>query len=371
MTNIKFKNVIYIALINIILLLFLSCTKKGKETAKPESSPEQFIAEIKFPSPDTIVGKVGDYTIDFKTAEEKMSLSLSTNEKFLSPEQFKLFKKQIINEYLKVWSELKLFSIAADKEAITIDQKDISEVMNYFKIQTPPSITTEEYLKILSFDKSDIEAIAKAHKYLLKHIPLDLSDEALKKFYEENKNAIIIPERINIFAVVIDILPQDTDQQKKAKKQKAAEALKKIISGEDFSKVSKEYSTDSSLAITGGDMGYMDSASLSEPFLSISKKLKVGEHSDVIETQNGYWIIKINKIISAYGDNFEKDKDYIKIIAKILHYNKNKQKLITDLTREILFEINPDGIKILQTKNTDTLTSPSSSISTEQKSSGD
>jgi hypothetical protein len=53
------------------------------------------------------------------------------------------------------------------------------------------------------------------------------------------------------------------------------------------------------------------------------------------------------------GDNFEKDKDYIKIIAKIFHYNKNKQKLITELSKEIPLEINPDGIKNVQIKKGD------------------
>jgi len=367
----KLKNVIYIALVCFIIFFFISCAKKEREPAKAESAPEQIIAEIKFPSPETVIGKVGDFTIDFKTAEEKLLQSIAQSEKVLSPEQFKLYKKQIINEYLKVWGELKLFTIAADKKGITVDKNDIDDVMNYFKVQTPPSITTEEYLKTLAFEQNDIQAIAKAQKYVLQQVPVDLSDESLKKFYEENKNIIIRPEKINLFALVIDISTQDTNDQKKEKKQKAEEALKKLKSGEDFSKIAKEYSTDTTLVMTGGDMGYMDTASLSEPFLSVFKKLKIGEHSNVIETQNGYWIIKVNQVISTYGDNFERDKNYIKRIAEISHYNKNKQKLMSELIKEIPFDINPDGIGNSQSQKDDTKVISPIPESSEQKSSAD
>ena len=167
MSTYKSKQGIYILFIISILIFVVSCSKKHEEPLQSEPTLEQIIAEIKFPAPDTIIGRVGDYTIDFKTIEEKMMPTIQKSEKLFSPEQMKIFRKQIIGEYLKIWAELRLFSSAADKENITIDENDLDNIMTYFKIQTPPTLTTEEYLKMLSFEKDDLNRIIKAQKYVI------------------------------------------------------------------------------------------------------------------------------------------------------------------------------------------------------------
>jgi protein-export membrane protein SecD len=74
---------------------------------------------------------------------------------------------------------------------------------------------------------------------------------------------------------------------------RAAEALGKVLSGEDFSEIAKEYSQDSNTKDNGGDLGWIESKT--EPaIVEVVKDLEKGDITEeLVEMSYGYEILKL------------------------------------------------------------------------------
>lgn len=94
-----------------------------------------------------------------------------------------------------------------------------------------------------------------------------------------------------------------TDDQKAAAKKKIDKALELVKKGEDFGEVARRFSEDGS-ATKGGDLGCAPRKMMVKPFEDALFALEEGKVSDVVTTEYGYHILKLEKI--AKGADVEK-----------------------------------------------------------------
>lgn len=116
---------------------------------------------------------------------------------------------------------------------------------------------------------------------------IKVTDKDMREFYTKN------PE-IRTSHILIEFKPDATADQKKAAKDRATEILAEVKkSKRPFEELVGLYTDDVLSKRTGGDVGWQSRVTLVPSYYDAAMKLKVGEVSNLIETQYGYHIIKV------------------------------------------------------------------------------
>jgi peptidyl-prolyl cis-trans isomerase SurA len=89
----------------------------------------------------------------------------------------------------------------------------------------------------------------------------------------------------------------------------AADALNQLRQGKDFLEVLMQYAT--TAGVDGGDMGKITEGSLSESFNRAVEGLAAGQVSDVIETPEGFHLLRLDERNPGETQTFESVKEQI------------------------------------------------------------
>ncbi|MDR1773251.1 MAG: peptidylprolyl isomerase [Clostridioides sp.] len=155
-----------------------------------------------------------------------------------------------------------------------------------------------------------------------------ITEDEMKEYYNSHKDEFKKDE-VKASHILIKTIDENnqplSDAKKKEAKKKIDDILKKIKDGEDFAKLAKENSEDSSAA-SGGDLGFFSRGQMVQEFEDAAFNLKVGEVSDVVETQYGYHIIKVTDKVNEEM-SFDDSKDTIKQTLLEQKYKEHVESL--------------------------------------------
>ena len=118
------------------------------------------------------------------------------------------------------------------------------------------------------------------------------------------------PESVRPRYIYIKINPSEPDGKKKAK-ERAKEAYSKIKSGSNFGEIAQTYSQDMS-RIKGGDIGFVHKGMMPQDVEKAAFSLKVGQVSEIIETDIGYHILKVEEKRASRQFSFNEIKEKLK-----------------------------------------------------------
>ena len=98
-------------------------------------------------------------------------------------------------------------------------------------------------------------------------------------------------------------IAQHPELDPKAARAQIADILRRVRAGEDFAALARQYSTDPGSKESGGDLGWFGRGMMVKPFEDAAFALKPGETSDIVETQFGFHLIRLDERRTQPGAN--------------------------------------------------------------------
>jgi len=138
-----------------------------------------------------------------------------------------------------------------------------------------------------------------------------LTEADLKRYYDENR-AFFDDVHVRASHIVLHVQPAATEAERQAARNKLLELRQKIVANQlDFAEAAKKYSECPS-APKGGDLGQFERKfDVDETFARAAFALKVGEVSDVVQTDFGLHLIKVTERTPGKPSDFAKVKDHV------------------------------------------------------------
>jgi len=152
-------------------------------------------------------------------------------------------------------------------------------------------------------------------------MPEDDADEAtLLSLYDDEQQRFAVDETRKVQHILVK-----TEEE-------ASSILDQITSGADFFEMAKEHSIDYSTNKDGGDLGYFERERMVPEFDKVVFELNAGETSDVVKTQFGYHIIRVNDIVEANVRSFADVRAELQEIYKEKAITNELYSLQTELS---------------------------------------
>src|ERR1700761_7655544 len=127
-----------------------------------------------------------------------------------------------------------------------------------------------------------------------------VSDQQVLQYYQGHQKDYQMPEEVKVRHILIKVDAGADPKTDEAAKQKAEGILKQIKAGGDFAALAKANSDDPGSKEQGGELGMIQRGVTVPEFEKTAFGLQPGQVSDVIKTQFGYHIIKVEEKQTAH-----------------------------------------------------------------------
>lgn len=129
--------------------------------------------------------------------------------------------------------------------------------------------------------------------------------DRVKRFYDEHPDRFNAPEKVRARHVLVRVPPDATAEAADAARERATALRARIEAGEDFAKIAAEASDDPGSKAAGGDLGFFQRGQMVKPFEEAAFVLEPGGLSDVVKTDFGFHVIRVEEKKPAESRSFE------------------------------------------------------------------
>ena len=167
------------------------------------------------------------------------------------------------------------------KDEIVIDDEELGKW--YTTAQDNYKTSPEVKLQYLDFSLAAIGS------------KINIDTGTAKQYYEQNRERYTTPEQRHARHILFRVDENSNAEVREEQKKKATEILALAKNGDDFGELAKQYSEGPSKD-QGGDLGTFTRGQMVKPFDDAVFSLSAGGISDIVETEYGYHIIKVEEI---------------------------------------------------------------------------
>lgn len=259
------------------------------------------LAQAQAPQPTDLVAKAKTFTVQRSELDEafgRHEQELLNTGRMVRDDEREKVRSAILDRLIF----LKLLTAKATPEDRTKGEANAKKAIQDVRTRAGTDSGFKRLLQRAGLDEPTFARLKQEEQIVLVVLDrlvksqIQISDEAVAKYYNEEPGKFERPEMVKVAHVLLTTRDPVTgkdvpDEIKKAKRAKIEELLKRLQKGDDFAKIAKENSEDLGSRANGGEITLARGQTVVE-FEAAAAALKAGELSGVVTSQFGYHIIK-------------------------------------------------------------------------------
>lgn len=217
-----------------------------------------------------------------------------------NPRQFAQLQQQVLQSLI----DQKIIQAKAEEDSIEVKDHEVEQALQQqidnMLAQAGSEQALEEALgmsvkQIKREYREDVRKRLLVERYqATKFADVSVSRREVEKFYQTYKDSIpAMSKRVNISHIVIQVKPDASADSAAVRKLQAIK--QQIKRGANFADLAQKFSMDPGSKQQGGDLGFVSRGTLVPEFEETAFALKEGGLSDVVKTEFGYHLIKLQE----------------------------------------------------------------------------
>ena len=247
--------------------------------------------------------------------EKRAKPVIGEYEKLLTGPDREIRIKELRDKILEQMIDEKVLIHEAKRKKIKVGRKEIQDGIEEIKKRFGSEEEYDRELARQGLSEEKFKEQVKEQLMVIKLIDQEVkakvvppTDSEIEDFYKQQESEMVEPEQVQVRHILIKF-DENTDKKKALKK--IREILKETKKGkESFAELARKYSEDPSAA-RGGDIGFFIRGQMVRKFEEAAFALKVGEISNVVETDYGYHIIQCIGKKAAEKKSLEEIRAYL------------------------------------------------------------
>jgi len=252
-----------------------------------------------------IVAIVNNEIITFHELEKaKKSYKMPALEK----EGQREFQKQLLFQLI----DQKLIDLQIKRLGINISPEEVDKTVA--RIKEEQGLTRpEDFAKALlqeglseSEFKNKIKEQIQRYRLVSREIgsKIIISENQVREYYEKNKIKFQKSEGVQLAHIFLPFSEKTPQEERLKQKKKMEEIWDRLLKGEDFDKLAREVSQDFSGA-QGGNLGMFTMEEIDPSLRNVISSLKPGEFSSVLQSSQGWQIVKLIDLTGVKEISFD------------------------------------------------------------------
>ncbi len=181
------------------------------------------------------------------------------------------------------------------KNNLTVNDTELDELMVEYKTFFADDQAYTDFLTSNNMNEEFLKNSLRTDEVIQRYVDfymenLEISDEDLLKYYEDNVDQFVSVKARHILVNSME---------------EAEDIMRQINEGADFSDLAMAFSTDTTSAVNGGDLGYFYKGQMVPTFEEAAFSLEIGEVSGIVPSDFGFHIIKLDDRSEGFEDKRE------------------------------------------------------------------
>jgi peptidyl-prolyl cis-trans isomerase D len=178
-------------------------------------------------------------------------------------------------------------------------------------------------------DRVDLAYVALSVDQVAEQVDLDIPEQEVRELYAEERERGVIRQERHVAHILVDT----DDRTEEEARALIDEVQARLLAGEAFEDLAREYSDDAGSAGAGGDLGYVGEGMLEPELEAVLWGMDVGDVSGPVETQLGVHLVRLLDIEGDAFPSFEEMEAELRQQLRMVHAREAYADRVRELDR--------------------------------------